>query len=125
MPITYTIDREARLIRVSVRGEFSVAAMADAVLRCASEAGEPGFNIISDHREIGTPATRPLVEHMTALMVQLRAQFAGARWAVLVSSPASYGMMRMLGVHLESVPITLEVFEDAAAAESWVTSAKG
>ncbi|MDF1505857.1 STAS/SEC14 domain-containing protein [Roseisolibacter sp. H3M3-2] len=120
MPITFRVDRAARLIRAEVEGAFS----AEDMIRCVADAAEavgrePGWHILSDHRRIGTPSTRPQVEQLVARLEALRDTFAGSRWAVVVGSPASYGMMRMLGMLAEGVPMTVRPFEDADAAEGW------
>lgn len=120
MPISHVVDRESRLIRAKVWGEFTVAEVLATVTGAAGEAGTPGYNIISDHTEVLVPATRLHVEGLTMVMTTLRAVFAGSRWAVVVSNPTSYGMMRMLAVYLEEVPVELRVFTDAVEAEAWV-----
>ena len=122
VPISYTLDREARLIRAVVQGDFTVQDMLACVSGAARDAGEPGFNVISDHREIGEPATREQVEELVQYLSGLRDYFAGARWAVMVSKPASFGMMRMLGVMAERVPMDVRVFFDAPRAELWARS---
>ncbi len=118
MTVSCQIDPEARLVRIAIIGDFTVAEMVATVMESA-KAAEPGYNIVSDHREIGTPATRNQMEHLAMLLANLRSTFAGARWAVIVSKAASFGMMRMLAVLLESADIRLEVFHDAETAERW------
>jgi hypothetical protein len=119
VPISYTLDREARLIRAAVRGDFTVQDMFACVSGAAREAGEPGYNVVSDHREIGEPATRGQIEELVQYLAGLRDYFGGARWAVMVSKQASFGMMRMLGVMAERVPMDVRVFFDADHAERW------
>lgn len=119
MPITWTLDREARLIRVEVRGEVTVAEMIECVTSAADEVGEPGYNIVSDHRQIAAPVTKPQLERLTHRLLALRPVFQDSRWATVVSSPASFGMMRMFAVFLQQVPITLEIFSETADAERW------
>lgn len=123
MPITYRLDREARLVRAEVRGEFTAQEMLATVAGAAAEAGQPGFNVLSDHREIGTPATREQVERLVDFLELLRAHVAGARWAVVVSKPASFGTMRMLEALAERVPLTVRVFFDLERAERWARGA--
>lgn len=119
MPISYRIDRPARLIRSTVEGTWTAAEMLSCVGTAVHEAGEPGFNIISDHRLIGEPATREQVELLVDHLTDLRRYVRDARWAVIVAKPASFGMMRMFSVLAERVPLTVRVFMDAAEAEAW------
>ncbi|MDB4905960.1 MAG: hypothetical protein JWO05_744 [Gemmatimonadetes bacterium] len=120
MPITHAVDRDARLIRAWVTGDFTAEEMIDVVTSAGKAAGEAGFNIISDHREIGQPATRMQVELLVAHLEHLRRYFSGSRWAIIVSSPASFGMARMLGAMAERVPMTVRAFREAEPAERWV-----
>lgn len=96
------------------------------MLACVSEAaaqvGDSGYHVLSDHREIGEPATRDQVETLVEHIADLRQYFACARWAVIVSKPASFGMMRMLSVMAERVPMEVRVFADADRAEWWARS---
>jgi hypothetical protein len=119
MPISYRLDRPARLIRSTVEGDFTAAEMLSCVGTAVHEAGEPGFNIVSDHRLIGEPATRDQVELLVEHLTDLRRYVRDCRWAVIVSKPASFGMMRMFAVLAERVPLTVRVFTDAAEAEAW------
>lgn len=117
--ISYVLDRDARLIRATVRGDFSVDDMLACVEGAADEAGEPGYNILSDHRLVGEPATRPQLEALVTHLRRLQHFFAGARWAIVATSPASFGMMRMLEVLAERVPMAVRVFTGMAGAEQW------
>ena len=119
MPISYRVDRPARLIRSTVEGDFSAAEMLSCVSEAVHEAGEPGFNIVSDHRLIGEPATRDQVELLVDHLTTLQRFVRGSRWAVIVSKPASFGMMRMFAVLAERVPLQVRVFMDAAEGEAW------
>ena len=119
MPISYRIDRPARLIRSTVEGTFTAAEMLSCVSTAVNEAHEPGFNIISDHRLIGEPATRDQVELLVDHLTDLRRYVRESRWAVIVAKPASFGMMRMFSVLAERVPLTVRVFMDAEEAEAW------
>ena len=123
MPITHELDRERRLVRAVVRGDFTADDMLRTVSDAARAAGEPGWNVLSDHREIGEPATREQLEQLVGHLAVQRRWFHGSRWAVVVARPASYGMMRMLQVLAERVPMTVRVFVDADRAERWALGA--
>lgn len=120
MPISYQLDRDARLVRATVQGDFTAHDILACVSGAAADAEEPGWNVLSDHREIGEPATRGQVELLVEQLAALRRFFGGARWGVIVSKPASFGMMRMLGAMAERVPMDIHVFRDAEHAEWWV-----
>ncbi len=122
MPIVYGIHRDRELVHAKVVGNFTTADVLSCISEVAAEVGERGFNILSDHREIGTPITREQLEMMVARLSTLRATMAGSNWAVVVGKPSSYGMMRMLRVLVERVPIRLEIFECLKEAEAWIAS---
>jgi hypothetical protein len=123
VPITYVLDRDAHLVHATVRGDFTVDEMLSSVTGAATAAGEAGYNVVSDHREIGEPITRVQLEQLVDHLAALRSYFAGARWAVVVSKPASFGMMRMFEVLAERVPMTVRVFVDADRAQRWARGA--
>lgn len=123
MPIDCWIEQDRHRVRAEVRGDFST----EDILRAISDAVshpefERGFNILSDHRQIGQPITTAQMQEMTAHLRRLAAEFAGSRWAVVTTKPASYGMMRMLSVMLEDMPLHVHVFDGLAAAEAWLDS---
>lgn len=122
MPISYHVDHTSRLVRSTVAGDCTVEEMVQTIRAAAAEAGRPGYHIVSDHREIGEPATRPQLEAVVGTLQVLQMVFAYARWAVVVSKPASYGMMRVLMVLGERVPITVRIFWDLEDAERWAIS---
>jgi hypothetical protein len=119
MPITHLVDHDARLVLAEVRGDFTTDEMLDAVMAAAHAACDRGYNIVSDHREVGEPATREQVEQLALQVASLRSVFGGARWAFVASKPASYGMMRMFSMLASDLPVTVEIFRDRETAEHW------
>jgi len=123
MPIDYWIERDRHRVRTEVRGDFST----EDILRVISDVVahpefERGCNILSDHRQIGEPITTAQLEEMTGHLRQLSAEFAGSRLAVVTTKPASYGMIRMLSVMVEDMPLYVRVFDSMAPAEAWLES---
>lgn len=65
----------------------------------------------------GTPCIRRAVTHLRARTPRL----SGSRWAVVVSSPATYGMMRMAqGLAGSDLP-DLEIFGSEGDARVWLS----
>jgi hypothetical protein len=125
MPVDFKIDTERRLIVATVFDEISDTDIIEALHSSVSDPGfEPGFNVLSDHTRITRPITTEQVKLMVGHMESLSDHLAGARWAIVTNSPASYGMMRMLSVFAERVPIELQVFRDADEANRWLASTK-
>jgi hypothetical protein len=122
MPITHLVNHDARLILTEIRGDFTTPELLNVVREVAREARDGGYNVVSDHRGIGEPATREQVEEFATQVTSLRSVFAGARWAFVASKPASYGMMRMFSVLISEVPLTVEIFHDRENAEHWAST---
>ena len=51
---------------------------------------------------------------------KLSKYLACSKWAVVTKKEASFGMMRMLSVFLEKIPIYLEIFKSIDEAEKWL-----
>jgi len=122
MPITHAVDVARRLLRFDVAGTLTTEEMTRAVDGAARSLGPGRYQVLSDHRALITPATAPQLEALVAHLTRYRSHFGDSQWAVVVGQPASFGMMRMLGVLAERIPIEVEAFTDPAAAEVWLES---
>lgn len=124
MPITHHIDNREGIIFTKVAGNFTLKDIINAIDAAVSDPDfRPGLDVLSDHRAIGEPATTQQMESMAAYLEGLPA-LASAKWAMVVSKTASYGMMRMLSVLVQNVPIEMQVFWDMEEALKWIR-AKG
>ncbi|OPL19253.1 MAG: hypothetical protein AVO35_11790 [Candidatus Aegiribacteria sp. MLS_C] len=121
MPIRVWIEPERRLVRIEIEGDSTTEDILDSIDDAVSDPdAEPGFSILSDHRAVGEPLTTPQVQAMVSRMESLREVMSGCRWAVVTHKPASVGMMRMLAVLLNRIPMTIEVFGTMEEAEDWL-----
>lgn len=124
MGINYAIDAEARLVRLDYVGATTAdefAATLTAIFRSTSY--RPGFGFLSDRRNV-EPPTKAYIEHALSFMEAHREQVAGGRWAVVVSTPASYGMGRM-GQNIAEgrrSPTPVQVFRGIDEAEAWLNA---
>lgn len=78
--------------------------------------GETGWDLLSDNREIGTPATPAQIKKLLWLLSRDGTALRGRKAATVVSQAASFGMMRLLGAHASGLDIEVGVFwkmEDA------------
>jgi hypothetical protein len=125
MPVDFKIDTERRLIVATVFDEISDTDIIETLNSSISDPDfEPGFNVLSDHTQVTRAITTEQVKLMVDHMESLSDRLAGARWAIVTNSPASYGMMRMLSVYAERVPMELQIFRDADEANRWLASTK-
>ncbi len=119
MPITFRVDPTRRLVQTTVIGDFETADIVRVITGAASHPDfEPGFDILSDHREIGEPITPAQLRDLTGLLRELSDRFAGGRWAVVTTKPASYGMMRALSMLTSDGSLQVEVFKTMEEAEA-------
>jgi hypothetical protein len=123
LPIVHFLDEENRIIRFKVSGTLTASEMLAAIDRAMKDVeNRTGFRVLSDHREITVPATTAQLKELVAHLCGHASSLAGTRWALIVGQLASFGMMRMLGVFAEKIPIEVRVFTDAEKAELWLTT---
>ncbi len=123
MPIGYEVDVERRRLVVSLSGRVSIEEMLDAIRSSVADPRfESGFDVLSDHTKLATPIAPGDVPRVIQCLRSVADKVAGARWAVVAPSAASFGMMRLIGVQAEAVPIEIRVFGEVADAEAWLAS---
>jgi hypothetical protein len=121
MMVTTLVDHSARLVRFTVSGTVETAEML-AALDDALRQLEPGasYNVLSDHRELVRAVTPEQIRIlMSALSVRGHA-LRGGRCGVVVSTDASYGMMRLMAVHAEAIGIKVGVFRTLEEAVAFI-----
>jgi hypothetical protein len=121
MPIAVRVIRRRSRVEAILRGDLKLDEILQAIDRTVADPDfQAGFDILSDHRLVERPITRPELEEMTQHLRHHSGSFAGTRWAVVTIQPASFGMMRILSVLAESVPMNVQVFRELEAAERWL-----
>lgn len=125
MPITVQVRADEKLVRFEIVGDFTLAEIFDAIDGALEDAAfEPGFNVLTDHRRVGEPLTTFQAEQTVAHLDSLRDRIGGARWAAVVKTPASRGMLRMVATLAERVPVEVRLFESIREAEAWLAEPK-
>lgn len=116
-----SLDPDRRLLRMRLSGRPGTVAIRRAVAAVLARLGEsPGVDVYSDHRDLTAPLDPSQLEVFVAQLDLAARLLRGRRWAVVVGSAASYGMMRMLSVHAQRVPLEVAVFWGPEAAEAWL-----
>lgn len=125
LPITFSVLPARRLVQTRVVGDFDAAEIFQTISGVTSHPDyEPGFDILSDHREIGEPITPGQLKDLTGLLRQLADRFAGGHMAVVTTKPASYGMMRALSMQSIEGSLQVEVFKTMEEAEEYLASVR-
>ena len=121
MPTTVRADPARGMLHLDVRGVLSTGEMVAALDEGeAAFGGHPVRRVLSDHRGVVVASTPVQVAAILDRLGRRGGAFRGARCAVVVAQPASYGMMRMLATHAEQIPMTVQVFWDYDEASRWL-----
>jgi SpoIIAA-like len=123
MAITYRIDKFKGIVNTVVEDTFTTKDILhtfDSFL--ADPDFKPAFQLLSDHRNLKKPITTEQIKFIVDYVKKHRNEFQFSRWAMVVSTPVSYGMMRMLSMLLESAFVEVRVFKDIAEASIWLVA---
>lgn len=122
MPVSYTIEPARAHVRLAVAGELTFSEIHAAVTGIANDASlGDGFTVLADHRRIARPITPAQMSELVALVGEMHPRFDAVRWAIVVASGPSYGMMHLLAAEVgHSVNMKVGIFFDEPAAEKWL-----
>ena len=121
MMVTTLVDQPARLVRFTVSGTVETPEML-AALDDALRQLEPGvqYIVLSDHRELVRAVTPEQIRVLMDALARRGQALRGCRFGVVVSTDASYGMMRLMAVHAEAIGIQVGVFRKLEEAMAFV-----
>ena len=122
MPMTYRIDREARLVRIEGRGRLTDDEMVQCISSLRSDPElEPDMQTLSDMRDVEVDFNTEGVMRMLDVMARTAEKRSSVRAAIVVNSTVAYGMGRMLEMRAEeqSDPV-FQIFRDMQAACEWL-----
>ena len=107
---------------MAIEGSFTDVEMSSVVREIATASELPtGFTMLSDHSRVERPIRPSQVVELVALMEQFADRFKGARWAIVSTRPASYGMMRVLAARVPlAIPMQVKIFFDVDRASQWL-----
>ena len=118
MTIAYTIDHDARLVRVALDGHVTPDGYTRHLEELAA-AGGLGYGRVVDARAADFPLRPDDVAHFVRLLARLRGVHSVARTGFVVSSDALYGMLRMYQVRGEATDPGFAVFRSMDDALAW------
>ena len=115
--LSYRIDAAAGIVVIAGPDGASPVAFQQTLRTILDDPDyKPGYGFLRDRRGFRLPPTG--LVHGVASFIRESEALAGSRWAIVVSDPANYGMMRMLSILSEVAE--MEIFEDPATATSWL-----
>jgi len=122
MPIATEIDDSGRRICFTINGQIDAPEMMQALDDAlANVQGRGGYDVLSDNRGVTVPITPDQLKQLVGRLSESET-FKGRRAAIVVSSDASYGMMRMLGSLVEPLNIDVRGFRDTESALAFLKS---
>ena len=102
MPMRYTIDRDAQLVRVMGSGRLTDADMRQCVAALRQDPDlEPDMNTLSDMRGIEVAFTADGIRQVIAIMRRTGDRRSGGRAAIVVDSDVAFGMGRVFATTAE------------------------
>jgi hypothetical protein len=122
MPVDVHVDKKNGCVHGRVTGIVTAEEM---IASFAAVLDHPEFDVTLPILIDMTGVTQSLSAHDVRrladyLLARGPAALQGAREAVVVSRPASYGMVRMFQSHLEASGLQLRVFYDVDEARNWL-----
>ncbi len=124
MPITLEVDAARGRLRTAVEGPVTVAEAASHLETLVARHLEGFPELIDASRARGPGWFSVDVRRAADLVVAAKGAARFAPRAVVVSTSAAFGMVRMFSVLIGS-RLRLEVFRDAESAERWLDGASG
>ena len=123
MPLSYRIDRAARLIHVKGSGRMTVSEMETVAAAIVHDPlFEKGLDVMSDMRELTTAPSTDDARHASLVIEQLSAAGLG-RIATVAVAASTYGMVQLIGNLATRFGAEAEVFNTPEEALAWLAEA--
>jgi hypothetical protein len=121
MPTSFRIDKDAGVVYRTITGEMTTEQLIEIYTSMLDHPDfRPGMSALTDMRGTRASAYRHDVLRIAEFVREHHEKIGHLRIAVVVSSSASYGMMRELEAELEESPIEIGLFRDLPAADEWL-----
>jgi hypothetical protein len=123
MPLSYEIDTELGIVRVTAEGNPTIHDQNELAAEWLQDSDyRPGMGILLDNRLRSEPSDRDHIAKVAEETGRSAVLQKGTRCAVVVASDAEYGMTRMFASMSEDRPLVTKPFRDISAAEQWLVS---
>lgn len=123
MPLSYTIDTELGIVRMTVEGSPSFQEQAEMTARFTRDPNyRAGMPILLDNRLRTEAAKTGHINKVAGHAERSSLLRPGTRCAVLVATDAEFGMTRMFGSLSEGKPLVTKPFREMSEAEQWLLS---
>jgi hypothetical protein len=120
MNLTYSIDKESRIVYLKYTGDPDFDEWANTMLSAFRDPDfEPGFSFIMDRTLVQTSPSIDYIKKVVAFSKKHPVELGNCRTAIVVNGKGPYGMARMSQAYLEDTEYT-RVFTDIKQAERWL-----
>ena len=121
MPTEFRVDVDAGIVYRTITGEITIdELLASYRSMLAHPDFRPGLRALTDLREVKPSAVRRDVLRLAEFVQEHGEEIGALRVAVVVSTDASFGMVRELEVELAASPVEIGLFRDPAEALAWL-----
>ena len=121
MPISFTIDPDARLVVYTVEGN---ATRAEAIEFLDTVIAHPdfrrGFDFLGDRRDVVRGQSSAYVYGITDEINARQESIAPCLWAVIVADEYAYGMSHMWATMTQRSKVNIRPFRNAEEATVWL-----
>jgi len=122
MPLSFTIDTELRIVRITAEGESTVGEHATLSTEWTRHRDyRPEMPILIDNRLRTEPADKQHITEFVNVAEQASFLPKGTRCAIVVSTDVQFGMTRMFASLSDERPLVTVPFRDIRSAEEWLT----
>lgn len=125
MPVTYSIDPNARIIRTACVGNVTPDDVANHFLELQGDPACTGhLDVLLDLSQL---TSLPETNQLSGVAIQLKQTLGKVQFdafAVVASRDSVYGMLRMFEVMVEKYFRATHVFRERGEAEAWLVSQK-
>jgi len=123
MPVTYAIDTQKRVIRTRCVGVVILAEVVDHFRTLESDPDCVGrLDVLLDLSEMKNVPNARQIQAVPYELARVRKKVSFEACAIVASTDALFGMLRMFGILAERFFAAVQVFRATAEAEAWLVS---
>jgi hypothetical protein len=123
MPVTYQIDNSRNLIRTRCTGPVTIHEVIEHFCQLEKDPDcPPGLDVLLDLSEETTVPTRDNLREVASKISRIRRTVQFGACAIVASTDALFGMLRMFEVFAEQLFHESQVCRTVEEAEDWLAS---
>ena len=126
LPISHNFNSPSGWVGIRVSGSPSDEELLAGTERILSDPQLPESpRILSDHRDMEVDLSTGFVGRAVELLSRFSSTLEASKIALVTANTTNYGMLRMLSLRADSIPVCIEVFSNIRDAEGWLEADVG